>query len=702
MGAFDDLIPSRASSGAFDDLIPKSKTQDDFNREVLAEMPWAQRQLVGAGGALYKGYQGVKGLFGGDVDQAGVRSADVAGEEAPIGSMVGEIAKYAPVALAGTAVLPTAAGSAVLGALYDPTGHRGMSALTEGAFGAGGALIGKAIPRIAGSVVGNNVQRLRELMGGEKSARYYGGADKASEALKKIVGVDNEVAASRMLREAGDVRSAQALANMPNAENMAVLDKLMRSDAGIAASADPLEAAKFYNSQAARQAAARSGVMEQMARGSTAEDTAIARDLFSKLSAAEMVPIRESILGKIRQTGKTLDEILPELSQKEAAYVSALQNQGRMATEAAQQGVLATGQRAADSQLIRNLPEGNFPRDPSIVQPTGAPRGAFPVDGMPRVPPRYAPNVGPQAQFASAADELGGIASSARTEADALRAQISALPSAFTAAPVRQAVESMATGLNATKRNVASKLAEELRIAGDDPVKLAEIRAMTINTLIPDLVDGSNAQKAAAAALTDIKKVIDKQLGDEFVTRYLEPYSKKLEYRSSLELADKLRDLQQNQPKTFLKVMQGNDPELVKQYGNWDTIKQALGERRFGKAEGVAKAMQTDRNLKDMAKSPEAKSAVKSLLANESVTRHLPNLLNRYVVLLNTAVEAGEMKINKGMYRELEQAVRNPAKMAELIDMLPPEQRSKMIGYASQLGKTVPVASAAYSEQVRK
>jgi hypothetical protein len=701
MGAFDDLIPSRASSGAFDDLIPKQKTQDDFNREVLAEMPWAQRQLVGAGGALYKGYQGVKGLFGGEVDQAGVRAADVAGEEAPIGSMVGEIAKYAPVALAGTAVLPAAAASAVLGFVYDPTGNRMSSAAQEGAFGAGGALIGKAIPRVAGSV-GNSIQRLRELIGGEKSARYYGGADKASDALKKIVGVDNQVAASRMLREAGDVRSAQALADMPNAENMAVLDKLMRSDAGVAAAADPIEAANLYNAQAARQAAGRTEVMEQMARGSTAEDSAIARDLFSKMSAAELVPIRDSILGKIRQTGKTLDEILPELSQKEAMYVSALQNQGRMATEAAQQGVLATGQRAADGQLIRNLPEGNFPRDPSIVQPTGAPRGAFPVDGMPRVPPRYAPNVGPQSQFAAAADELGGVASAARTEADALRAQISALPSSFTAAPVRNAVDSMATGLNATKRNVASKLAEELRIAGDDPVKLAEIRAMTINTLIPDLVDGSNAQKAAAAALTDIKKVIDKQLGDEFVTRYLEPYSKKLEYRSSLELADKLRDLQQNQPKMFLKVMQGNDPELVKQYGNWDTIKQALGERRFGKAEGVAKSMQVDRDLKDMAKSPEAKAAVKSLLANESMTRHLPNLLNRYVVLMNTAVEAGEMKINKGMYRELEQAVRNPAKMAELIDMLPPEQRSKMIGYAAELGKAAPVAAAAYGEQVRK
>lgn len=701
MGAFDDLIPSRASSGAFDDLMPKQKTQEDFQREVLAEMPWAQRQLVGFGGALAKGWEGIKGTIG-TADQDVVRAANVAGEEAPIGAMVGEIAKYAPVALAGTSALPVAAGSAALGALYDPTGNRASSAALEGVFGAGGALIGKAMPRVAGSV-GNSVQKLRELMGGEKATRYYGGADKAADALKKIIGVDNEVVASKLLREAGDVRSAQALADLPNVEGLAVLDKMMRSDAGIASGANPMEAARFYTEQAARQKAGMAEVMEGLAKGSTAEDTAIARDLFSKMSAAELVPIRDSILNKIRQTGMTLNEILPQLSQKEAAYVSALQNQGRMATEAAQQGVLATGQRATDNQLIRNLPEGNFPRDPSIVQPTGSPRGAFPVEGMPRVPPRYAPNVGPQAQFSEAANELGGIASGLRTEADALRQQISELPSAFTAAPVRDAVEAMAQGINGTKRTVASRIAEELRIAGDDPVKIAEVRRLGVNQLVNDLIQGGKlSQTDAAAALTEVKKLIDKQLGNEFVTRYMEPYAKKLEYRASLELADKLRELQKDNPKKFLKVMQGNDPELVAQYGDWPTIKQALGDRRFAKAEGVASAMQRDRNLKDMAKSTEAKAAVKNLLANESITKHLPNLLNRYVVLMNTAIEAGEMQINRGMYRELEQAVRNPAKMAELIDMLPPEQRSKMIGYASQLGKAVPVTSVAYGEQVRK
>ena len=116
----------------------------------------------------------------------------------------------------------------------------------------------------------------------------------------------------------------------------------------------------------------------------------------------------------------------------------------------------------------------------------------------------------------------------------------------------------------------------------------------------------------------------------------------------------------------------------------------------------VAGEMARDRSLKDMAKSPEAKAAVAEVLSDKSITRHLPNLLNRYVVLANTAIQAGEMKVNKEMYRELDKAMRDPKAMKALIDLLPPEQRSTMIGYAAKFGKGAPVASTAYGEQVRK
>ncbi len=682
--------------------IPQ-KTQEDFAKETLDEMPWAQRQLVGAGGALHKGYQGIKGLFGGEVDQDAIKYADVAGREAPIGSMVGEIAKYAPAALAGTAVLPAAAASAALGFAYDPTGNRFTSAATEGAFGAGGALIGKAIPRVVGSV-GNMGQRLRELMGGDKAVRYYGGADKAADASKTIIGLDNQVAASRMLGEAGDVRTAQALAGMPDAEGVAALDKLMRSKAGIQAADDPMAASRAYLSQAERQGAAQGQVMEEMAQGGSAESAALARDLYSKLTALDLKPVERDILNKLAEPGRQLKDVLPVLESLERRYRSALQNQGRMATEAGQQQVLAQGSRATERQVVNALPEGNYPRQTSMpVSPAGTPEAARMSPApfqLTQGKPRF---TGDPSQFYAAADELGGMASGLRSEADILRQQISELPSTFTAAPVRNAIASMSTGLNATKRNVAAKVAEELRIAGDDPVKIAELRAMTINTLIPDLVDGSNSQKAAAAALTDIKKVIDKQLGPDYVEKYLKPYSKALAERDTLSALDELRLMQKDSPKQFIKTIAGENTDFIEKYSKTGkTMMELLGDERFAKASGVAGEMARDRSLKKMAKSPEAKAAVAEVLSDKSITRHLPNMLNRYVVLANTAIQAGEMKVNKEMYRELDKAMRDPKAMKALIDLLPPEQRSKMIGYAAQLGKGVPVTSAAYGEQVRK
>lgn len=705
MGAFDDLIPKSSgstSSGTFDDLIQKQKTQADYQREVLAEMPWAQRQLVGAGGSLMKGYEGVKSLIPGQTaDKDVVQAADIAGQEAPIGAMVGEIAKYAPTFAAGTAVLPSAAASAVLGFAYDPTGNRITSAATEGAFGAAGALVGKAIPKIAGAV-GNNVQRLRELMGRDKAIRYYGGVDKAADAAKTIVGLDNQVAASRMLGEAGDVRTAQALAGMPDAEGVAALDKLMRSKAGIQAADDPMEASRAYLAQVERQGLAQKQTMEAMAQGGSAESAALARDLYSKLTALDLKPVERDILNKLAEPGRQLNDILPVLQSLERRYTSALQNQGRMATEAGQQGVLQQGAKVPRGQIVPNaaeLPPGAYPRDPMIATQRGdellpfanrGTKGDYAARGI---------------EFSAAADELGNLSQGLRSEADILRQQIAGLPSTFTAAPVRDAVAAKAaSALTSTEETVMNAVSKALQKAGDDPVKIAEIRRLGVNELIGDLIDSGKLSKGAAAnALSDVKKLIDKQLGPEYVEKYLEPYSKALAERDTLAALDDLRRMQQDSPKQFIKTIAGENTDFIEKYSKTGkTMMELLGDERFAKASGVAGEMARDKSLKEMAKSTEAKAAVSEVLSDKSITRHLPNLLNRYVVLANTAIQAGEMKVNKEMYRELDKAMRDPKAMKALIDLLPPEQRSTMIGYAAKLGGVAPVTAAAYGEQVRK
>lgn len=135
---------------------------------------------------------------------------------------------------------------------------------------------------------------------------------------------------------------------------------------------------------------------------------------------AATAAMREAELNAANVGGTKLQELRRIAAEKKASFVSALQNQGRMQTEQAQQLGYAEGQRPTPPQMIgrtEELPAGNFPSDPSIVQPTGDVKAAFPVPGQPRVPPRYSAAVGPAEQFGQTAEELAALAAQRRSEA---------------------------------------------------------------------------------------------------------------------------------------------------------------------------------------------------------------------------------------------------------------------------------------------
>jgi len=86
-------------------------------------------------------------------------------------------------------------------------------------------------------------------------------------------------------------------------------------------------------------------------------------------------------------------------------------------------------------------------------------------------------------EWRGAADELGDISKGLRIEADALRKQISELPAAFTAAPVRDAVASAAAKtVNPTEETVMKAVSKALQRAGDDPVAIAEVRKLGVKS----------------------------------------------------------------------------------------------------------------------------------------------------------------------------------------------------------------------------
>jgi hypothetical protein len=92
------------------------KSPAEFMREDLKKAPWLERQLVGAGGAMVEGWEGLKGIVGMS-DPEELEFTRVAQQEAPAGSIVGNVAMMAP-----TMAIPgvnTVGGAAAVGGLYN-------------------------------------------------------------------------------------------------------------------------------------------------------------------------------------------------------------------------------------------------------------------------------------------------------------------------------------------------------------------------------------------------------------------------------------------------------------------------------------------------------------------------------------------------------------------------------------------------------
>jgi hypothetical protein len=92
------------------------KSAAEFMRDDLKKAPWLEKQLVGAGGAMVEGWEGLKGLVGMS-DPEELEFTRVAQQEAPVGSVVGNVAMMAP-----TMAIPgvnTVRGAAAVGGLYN-------------------------------------------------------------------------------------------------------------------------------------------------------------------------------------------------------------------------------------------------------------------------------------------------------------------------------------------------------------------------------------------------------------------------------------------------------------------------------------------------------------------------------------------------------------------------------------------------------
>lgn len=160
-------------------------------KEVLAETDWGTRNIAGAGTALSNLWEGGKQAFGmGDEDR--IKANRQIADAAPVGSIAGNIATYAPLALVPG--VNTIAGGAALGAAsgaIQPT-LEGESRLANAAIG---GVAGAAVPAamrtgkaVKAAVIDPFTQAGRDRIAGGVINRAASDPQKVAQALQSAKG----------------------------------------------------------------------------------------------------------------------------------------------------------------------------------------------------------------------------------------------------------------------------------------------------------------------------------------------------------------------------------------------------------------------------------------------------------------------------------------------------------------------------------
>ena len=214
------------------------------------------------------------------------------------------------------------------------------------------------------------------------------------------------------------------------------------------------------------------------------------------------------------------------------------------------------------------------------------------------------------------------------------------------------AVDTIRKNLNANAR----------RIAGADPTAQKELAAKVNQSVSPILVDAIEAA------------------GGTGYRAYLEAYSQGLKAVGEKKLSAKALEMYQNDPKAFVKLVEGNSPKEVEKVfgaGSYDLAKE-MSEKAMATLKGVAGEIKRDIKVGEQAAA--GRDALRELLdANKSRFRFPSFAFSRTTTTANVTLDALSEKLGKKVMEELTKASKSGQDMARLLDKLPATERSRVL-----------------------
>jgi hypothetical protein len=226
-----------------------------------------------------------------------------------------------------------------------------------------------------------------------------------------------------------------------------------------------------------------------------------------------------------------------------------------------------------------------------------------------------------------------------------------------------------------------------------DADALEAIRKNAVDAAIARLrpgVDATTQRNAAASVMTKIKPLIDKAIidaGGDGWDAYLKTHSKGMQRIAEKKLTGEALDLYKNNKDAFVRLVQNESPEVVEKF---------LGPNRYNIAVELADSTmsvlrkQASDHLLRVASAKQAtegQKALANLVAQNTSMLRLPSFVNAWAAAGNKTIGELEKRLGQKTMKTLSDAMRSPESAANLLESLPPSERSRVIQFLNNPGE---------------
>lgn len=513
--------------------------------------------------------------------------------------------------------------------------------LTGATMETGGRVIAPVVGRVAGSLLQKGADILRSP------------TEKASDIARKALGADLP-AVMQQLKTAGPNASvAEVTASLENPTWQALINRSLERDPQFLRKLNALGENESLNALA------------QLAGGATAADVRAGQEATKRAVNALTGPQRDTALARanLGQAVADYEAQAGKLSAEAAAKVQEVRdliNAGKVA------------EAAGRLELIKK----NIP--------VGFTRYTYPGELAKRAD-EWA------SKAATGSLELGEGARFAQAAADSLRS-VGIKP--LEAAPLIRSLQ----GVGRNPEFASNDLIEgALKNLSDDIVKwtnsggvidaraLDAIRKNSVNATIQKLrpgVDATTQRNLAAGVLSKVRPAIDDAIeaaGGEGYKDYLAAHARGMQKLAEQKLTGEALRMWKTDRDGFVRLVQNESPEVVENI---------LGPGKYNIATELADdtmsvlRQQADKRLTQLSvgkQVTEGQAALGELLKQEISRFRLPSFLSVWATASNNALSKLENAVGRRTMDALTQAAKTPEGAANLLQTLPPRERSSLI-----------------------